>query len=696
MTASSIASAAREVFSTPFLTDAQIVGLQKVDPETTIVQVQTGHTVRSFPSGPPNTKNSMKARKFASSRITTCTIKSGSLVGLSEGPSQVNDSALFRHTSPSLEWSVSGLMRMDNGSSPTPALQIWRSGRLLGEFDMSEAHGEFCTDSFFGWVAWDESQGHFIYQAEAKDPDVKDYGLASSFGETLPKRKNPRIFVIDLKLDAKVLASLPPSDVQPSQVIRTDAAGTVYFIGIKRIPGKKYGLAGCPNRPTSLYRWYYLGEETVPAKRVEFDQAGLEALSSPVYCPAKQSIMMMATYKGGSHDHAMKLCTYSLVDDFFNVLLDGEAEEILAEDGKVIRGLFPSFPLMPKALPSGHLIMMAFNGPNKELIMIDQEAKLRVISNPHESTSGKSWELYQVYGNYVLGSLSNRASPPKLFLGIWDGEDFTWHLVHELTVDTGIVQEVYNVAKNVDIILTKPEGAKPLETPLIIFPHGGPNCSYNTMWSLFGMLAGRLGYALAAINFTGSSGYGQKAIKALEGRVGLVDVEDCLEATDYLVQTVGFSKDRLYLFGGSHGGFLVTHLSTHHNRFGWKAVVAHNPVIDLPTMVMTSDIPDFAFGQMGLSFNLEHNRPPTGTELEAMKRASPSHFVHRVQAPTLLVIGEEDMRVPPSQGKAWYSWLQARGVESDILAFASGHACNIPEAEWVEYTSVFSWFNDHQ
>lgn len=49
---------------------------------------------------------------------------------------------------------------------------------------------------------------------------------------------------------------------------------------------------------------------------------------------------------------------------------------------------------------------------------------------------------------------------------------------------------------------------------------------------------------------------------------------------------------QLALCGGSHGGFLVTHLSGQYpDKF--KAVVARNPVIDVASMSVISDIPDW-------------------------------------------------------------------------------------------------------
>lgn len=67
---------------------------------------------------------------------------------------------------------------------------------------------------------------------------------------------------------------------------------------------------------------------------------------------------------------------------------------------------------------------------------------------------------------------------------------------------------------------------------------------------------------------------------------------DCKLATDKAVDKFPINNERLMLYGGSHGGFLVTHLSGLHSDV-YKATVARNPVIDLASMNNTSDIADW-------------------------------------------------------------------------------------------------------
>ncbi len=146
------------------------------------------------------------------------------------------------------------------------------------------------------------------------------------------------------------------------------------------------------------------------------------------------------------------------------------------------------------------------------------------------------------------------------------------------------------------------------------------------------------------------------------------------------------------MYGGSHGGFLVAHLSCR-PEYDFKACAAVSAVIDLPVMSLTSDIPDFAWGQTGLPYDLHNPRPPTEDELKFMRTCSPSSRVADAKTPTIVIVGEIDLRVPPSQGKAWYTWLRAKGIPAEIFAYpGTGHPIDTPVGEFQSLYQMFQFF----
>lgn len=45
-----------------------------------------------------------------------------------------------------------------------------------------------------------------------------------------------------------------------------------------------------------------------------------------------------------------------------------------------------------------------------------------------------------------------------------------------------------------------------------------------------------------------------------------------------------------------------------------------------------------------------------------MRKASPIEFAHKVKAPTYLMLGSKDLRVPASQGIEYYHRLKANNI----------------------------------
>ncbi len=139
----------------------------------------------------------------------------------------------------------------------------------------------------------------------------------------------------------------------------------------------------------------------------------------------------------------------------------------------------------------------------------------------------------------------------------------------------------------------------------------------------------------------------------------------------------------------------MAHLSCR-PEYDFKACAAVNAVIDLPGMSITSDIPDFCWGQTGLTYDLRSPRPPEKGELEIMRLSSPSSRITDAKTPTVLLLGENDLRVPPSQGKAWYTWLRAKVIPTEIFVYpGTGHAIDSPEGEYQELYQTFRFFSQY-
>jgi acylaminoacyl-peptidase len=105
----------------------------------------------------------------------------------------------------------------------------------------------------------------------------------------------------------------------------------------------------------------------------------------------------------------------------------------------------------------------------------------------------------------------------------------------------------------------------------------------------------------------------------------------------------------------------------------WAAAVLWNPVLNMSYMLMSSDIPDWVYA---CALNKNHSFSNlTSEENNAFFQKSPMSVMKNVKTPTIICIGEGDLRVPPAAAYYFYHALQEMGVEARLLNYpGSGHA----------------------
>jgi hypothetical protein len=93
------------------------------------------------------------------------------------------------------------------------------------------------------------------------------------------------------------------------------------------------------------------------------------------------------------------------------------------------------------------------------------------------------------------------------------------------------------------------------QPPLIVIGHGGPTAATTARFDVAIQYWTTRGFAVADVNYGGSSGYGRPYRERLNGQWGIVDVEDAVNAARYLVAERKADPYRLIIRGGSAGGY---------------------------------------------------------------------------------------------------------------------------------------------
>ena len=137
--------------------------------------------------------------------------------------------------------------------------------------------------------------------------------------------------------------------------------------------------------------------------------------------------------------------------------------------------------------------------------------------------------------------------------------------------------------------LSRPIGRRP--APLLVEIHGGPHSSHGNAFpggALHMFLLASRGWAVLALNPTGSGSFGKAFQVRHFGRWGEFDLPEQLAAVDALVGEGLADPARLAVSGYSYGGFMAAWTTSHSDRF--KAAIVGAPIVNAESFYGTSDI----------------------------------------------------------------------------------------------------------
>jgi dipeptidyl aminopeptidase/acylaminoacyl peptidase len=217
------------------------------------------------------------------------------------------------------------------------------------------------------------------------------------------------------------------------------------------------------------------------------------------------------------------------------------------------------------------------------------------------------------------------------------------------------------------------EPAGPPPYPTVFWVHGGPASHDRDAFSPRVQAWLDHGFAVALVNYRGSSGYGRRWRDALEGNPGLVELEDLAAVRAHLVGAGLADPTRLVLGGASWGGYL-TLLGLGRQPDSWSLGVAVVPVADYLCAFEDEMEPLKAFDRALFG----------GTPSEVPDRyieRSPITYVDRVRAPVLIVAGRNDPRCPIRQIENYLARLRELGRTHLFYEFDAGHSSLVVEEQ---------------
>ena len=193
--------------------------------------------------------------------------------------------------------------------------------------------------------------------------------------------------------------------------------------------------------------------------------------------------------------------------------------------------------------------------------------------------------------------------------------------------------------------------------PLLLAIHGGPHNgasdSFHFRWN--SQTFASWGYVVAWPNFHGSSGFGQEFTDSINPDWLTKPYADVIAATEWLADKPWIDPERMVAGGGSYGGYLSSILLGREHPF--KALVIHAAVYDM-------------YAQTSADFAVHDQRfGPYWENPDIYNHISPHLYAANFDTPSLVIHGQNDLRVPVGQAFSLFRALQTNGVESRLVYY---------------------------
>lgn len=216
--------------------------------------------------------------------------------------------------------------------------------------------------------------------------------------------------------------------------------------------------------------------------------------------------------------------------------------------------------------------------------------------------------------------------------------------------------------------------------PLVVFIHGGPTSACYPVLDTRIQYWTQRGFAVADLNYRGSSCYGRAYRQALHLRWGESDVDDACAAVAHLAGQGLVDASQAFIRGGSAGGYTTLCALAFHDVFraGASLYGVSDPLaLGRATHKFEGDYLDWLIGD-------------PERDAERYRRRTPLLHAERIRVPVIFFQGELDAVVVPEQTRSMLAALKANGIEAEGHFYA-GERHGFRQAENLAHALEEEW-----
>ncbi|NNM18326.1 MAG: S9 family peptidase [Croceitalea sp.] len=224
--------------------------------------------------------------------------------------------------------------------------------------------------------------------------------------------------------------------------------------------------------------------------------------------------------------------------------------------------------------------------------------------------------------------------------------------------------------------------------PFMVENHGGPILNYGDRFSIEMQLYASAGYVVFYPNARGSTSYGEAFGNLLYNNYPGQDYDDVMDGVDHCLKMGIAHEDQLFVTGGSAGGIMSAWMIGKNNRF--EAAVVAKPVMNWISKTLVAD------NYFGYANSRYPGQP--WENFEGYWKFSPLSLVGNIQTPTMVMVGMNDLRTPPSEAKQLYHALKLRKIETVLVEIpgASHGIASKPSNLITKIAHTVAWFDKYR
>jgi dipeptidyl aminopeptidase/acylaminoacyl peptidase len=227
--------------------------------------------------------------------------------------------------------------------------------------------------------------------------------------------------------------------------------------------------------------------------------------------------------------------------------------------------------------------------------------------------------------------------------------------------------------------------------PVVVQTHGGPAASDKFgfgSWSSYVQVLTARGYFVFKPNYRGSTGYSDAVLRDMVGHYFRQSHLDVMTGVDHLIDLGLVDGERMAKMGWSGGGHMTNKIITHTNRF--KAASSGAGAVNWISMYAQSDVRIYRTPWFG-GTPWQEDAP-----IDKYWGQSPLKDIYKVTTPTIILVGENDVRVPPPQSVELYRALKSNGVDTRLyIAPREPHIWGELRHELFKVNVELDWFEKH-